>query len=110
MALGQVEGREGVGRGVVSLIRLWKCVEKSKAPGAKPAPGARGTTWNSFASLDRSKGSRSMLLQLLLIVHGELFGIVGLVSESSTVSRQSPPIDDGLKPGNIDHNVGDLYF
>ena len=28
MGLGQVEGIEGVGRGVVSLMRLWKCVEK----------------------------------------------------------------------------------
>jgi hypothetical protein len=41
MGLGQVEGMEGVGRGVVNLIRLGKRVEKSKAPGAKP-PGAPG--------------------------------------------------------------------
>ena len=30
MGLGQVEGRQGVGRGVVSLLRLWKCVEKGE--------------------------------------------------------------------------------
>ena len=36
MGLGQVEGRQGVGRGVVSLIWLWKCVEK---PGVKPTRG-----------------------------------------------------------------------
>ena len=40
MGLGQVEAAQGVGRGVVGLIRLWKCVENSKAPGAKPAPRA----------------------------------------------------------------------
>ena len=40
MGLAEVERFEGVGRGVMGLLRLWKCVEKSKAPGAKPAPGA----------------------------------------------------------------------
>ena len=38
-----------------------------------------------------------MLLQLLLVLHGDLLRIVGLVSESSTVCRQSPPTDDRLK-------------
>ena len=41
MALGQVEGREGVGRGVVSLIRLWKMCGKVKGPRCKT--GTRGT-------------------------------------------------------------------
>jgi hypothetical protein len=34
MGLGQIEGSEGVGQGVVSLIWLWKCLEKSKDPGS----------------------------------------------------------------------------
>jgi hypothetical protein len=42
MEMGQVEGREGVGQGVVHLIRLWKCVEKSKIPSAKASPVAPG--------------------------------------------------------------------
>ena len=28
MGVGQVEGFERVGRGVMGLLRLWKCVEK----------------------------------------------------------------------------------
>jgi hypothetical protein len=28
MVAGEVEGIEGVGRGVMGLLRLWKCVEK----------------------------------------------------------------------------------
>jgi hypothetical protein len=28
MGVAEVEGFEGVGRGVMSLLRLWKCVEK----------------------------------------------------------------------------------
>jgi hypothetical protein len=28
----EVERFEGVGRGVMGLLRLWKCVEKSKVP------------------------------------------------------------------------------
>jgi len=30
MGLVEVEGFEGVGRGVIGLVRLWKCVEKCK--------------------------------------------------------------------------------
>jgi hypothetical protein len=30
MRLAEVESFEGVGRGVIGLVRLWKCVEKSK--------------------------------------------------------------------------------
>jgi hypothetical protein len=30
MGVGEVEGFEGVGRGVMGLLRLWKCVEKSE--------------------------------------------------------------------------------
>jgi hypothetical protein len=30
MGLGQVEGRQGVRRGVVSLLWLWNCVEKGE--------------------------------------------------------------------------------
>jgi len=30
MGLAEVEEFEGVGRGVIGLIRLWKCVENSK--------------------------------------------------------------------------------
>jgi len=41
MGLGQVEVRQGVGRGVVNLIGPWKCVEKSKSPRCKT--GTRGT-------------------------------------------------------------------
>jgi hypothetical protein len=28
MSVAEVEGKEGVGRVVIELIRLWKCVEK----------------------------------------------------------------------------------
>jgi hypothetical protein len=35
MKVKEVERIEGVRRGVIGLIRLWKCVEKPKAPGAK---------------------------------------------------------------------------
>ena len=39
MGVAEVERFEGVGRGVIGLIRLWKCVEKSKnAPFDKPNP------------------------------------------------------------------------
>ena len=41
----EVESFEGVGRGVMGLIRLWKCVEKSEDPGAKPSPGGSGQDW-----------------------------------------------------------------
>jgi len=34
--VGQVERGEGVGRGVISLIRLWKYVEKTKSASIKP--------------------------------------------------------------------------
>jgi hypothetical protein len=30
MGVAEVEGFEGVGRGVMDLLRLWKCVEKSR--------------------------------------------------------------------------------
>ena len=37
MGLAEVEGFEGVGRGLTDLIRLWKCAEKPKpAPFEKP--------------------------------------------------------------------------
>ena len=31
MGLAEVERFEGVGRGVIALLRLWKCMEKSEA-------------------------------------------------------------------------------
>lgn len=40
MKVEEVERFEGVGRGVIGLLWLWKCVEKSKAGGAEAAPGA----------------------------------------------------------------------
>lgn len=48
MGLWQVEGRQGVARGVVSLIRLWKCVEK---PGVKPTRGPPDPTAAGLALL-----------------------------------------------------------
>jgi hypothetical protein len=32
MRVAEVERFEGVGRGVMGLLRLWKCVEKSEDP------------------------------------------------------------------------------
>ncbi len=40
MAVEEVDGIERVGRGVMGLLWLWKCVEKSKAPHVKPTCGA----------------------------------------------------------------------
>jgi hypothetical protein len=55
--------------------------------------------------LGRTKNSRFGLQRLLLVVDENLFVIVCVVSESSTVSRKRPPIDDRLKSGNHDRNV-----
>jgi hypothetical protein len=40
MGVAELEGFEGVGRGVMGLIWLWKYMEKSKDPGSKDEPGA----------------------------------------------------------------------
>jgi hypothetical protein len=42
MGVAEVERIEGVGRGVMGLLWLWKCVEKSKAPAMKAIRGAHG--------------------------------------------------------------------
>ena len=42
----EVEGFEGVERGLMGLLRLWKCVEKSNCPRLKPT---RGPFWFAFA-------------------------------------------------------------
>jgi Protein of unknown function (DUF433) len=47
----EVEGFEGVGRGLTDLIRLWKHVKKSKAPHVKPTCGAPGGTRVPFKCL-----------------------------------------------------------
>src|SRR5579862_4662279 len=39
MGVAQVEGFQGVGRGLTDLIQLWKSEEKSKAPHVKPTCG-----------------------------------------------------------------------
>ncbi len=43
MGVPEVEGFEGVGRGVMGLLRLWKCVENSKDPGSKTNLGTLRT-------------------------------------------------------------------
>lgn len=53
MGVAEVARFEGVGRGVIGLIRLWKCVEKSEDPRVEPTRGAptsiceihRAKTW-----------------------------------------------------------------
>ena len=40
IGVGEVESFEGVGRGVMSLLWLWKCVEKSDDPGTSGEPRA----------------------------------------------------------------------
>ena len=43
VSVAEVESFDGVGRGLIGLIRLWKFVGKSESAGAKPAPVAPGT-------------------------------------------------------------------
>jgi hypothetical protein len=69
---------------------------------------AQGGTARTIGSWDRTKNSRFALQRLLLVVYENLFVIVCVVGESSTVSRKRPRIDDRLKPGNSDRNVRDL--
>ena len=45
MGVGEVEGIEGVGRGVMGLLLLWKCVEKSKPHPDEPTPRGSGTVY-----------------------------------------------------------------
>jgi hypothetical protein len=48
--------------------------------------------------------------RLLLLVDVNLFVVVSVVGESSTVSRQCPRIDDRLKARDDDRSVRDLYI